>query len=133
MRVSLTDGMMPRIFCATRRVFGLDMPSQTVCRGWPRRRAIQRDAAGLRRLDRRAQHAGGRLIGVAAPHGSGMVRIDDQGRHLRREVGRHLGRLTVRMVGNPQDHSPSRPKPARREIMPNFFLAALKVFASLTR
>src|SRR5712671_748266 len=25
--------------------------------------------------------------------GSGMVRIDDQGRHLRREVGRHLGRL----------------------------------------
>src|SRR5436190_14790644 len=40
--------------------------------------------------------------------------------------------LTVRMVGNPQDHSPSRPKPARREIMPSFFLAALKVFASLT-
>src|SRR5712675_16622 len=39
--------------------------------------------------------------------------------------------LTVRMVGNPQDHSPSRPKPARREIMPSFFLAALKVFASL--
>ena len=32
---------------------------------------FERDAAGLRRLDRRAQHAGGRrLIGVAAPHGS---------------------------------------------------------------
>src|SRR5712671_4038245 len=52
--------------------------------------------------------------------GSGMVRIDDQGRHLRREVGRHWS-------ANPQDHSPPRPKPSRRDVMPSFFLAALKV------
>src|SRR5436190_1881819 len=57
-----------------------------------------------------------------------MVRIDDRCRYLRRDVGRGLGRIDGEGGGQRPRPLEMRPKPSRRDMMPSFFLAALKVF-----
>ena len=65
--------------------------------------------------------------------GSGMgLGIDDH-RRLFSPRGRSAVSiaLVLDVVGNSQNHSPPRPKPSRREMMPSFFLAALNFLLSV--